>query len=113
MARKRQILPDRWNSYFDAFSRDHKEQAVSVEVYGEDIGKEIIVHDMPLQHLGYIRGDQQGALIISFGYERTELAHVIQAPEAIWEVGGKSGQVHSLEIIDSHDILSVIILNKA
>ena len=45
MARKRQILPDRWNSYFDAFNRDHKEQAISVEVYGEDIGKEIIVPD--------------------------------------------------------------------
>ena len=107
MGRKEKISPDRWNGYIDSFYRDHKERVVNIEVYGEDVGKEIIVHDMPLKHLDYISGYQKGAFIISFGYERTEYTHVIEAPRTIWEVNNKSGQVISLEVIDGHDIISV------
>ena len=113
MGRKKKILPDHWNGYIDSFYRDHKERAVNVEFYGEDVGKEIIVYDMPLKHLGYISGNQNESLIISFGIERTEFTHIIEAPKTIWEINNKSGRVISLEVIDEYEMVSVIRLNQA
>lgn len=113
MGRKEKILPDHWNGYINSFYRDHKAQAVNIEVYGEDVEKEVIVYDMPLKHLGYISGDQNESLIISFGFERNEFTHIIEAPKTIWEINNKSGRVISLEVIDEHNIVSVIRLNQA
>ena len=68
---------------------------------------------MPLKHLGYISGDQKESLIISFGFERTEFTHIIEAPKTIWEIKNKSGRVISLEVIDEYEMVSVIRLNQA
>ena len=108
MKTKKQIQPDRWIGYIDAFIRGNRGRIVKIELYNEEVGKEIIAINLPLLELVYDPVGKGDALTIGLGHEKVEFSHVIESPNEIWEIHDINGQVQAMEITDQNDTLGIL-----
>lgn len=107
MSTTKQILPGDWIDYMDAFTSGNRGRKTSIELYKE--GKEMIARDMPFQSMVYDPVGKGDALSIALGSASGMLSHVIGSPVEIREVHNKMGQVISLEITDSEEVLTLVL----
>ena len=107
MSITKQILHEDWIGYMDAFTSGNKGRKTSIELYAA--GKEMIAHDMHFQSIVYDPVGKGDALSIALRSDSGELFHVIYSPVKIMEVHNKQGQVISLEITDSEEVLTLVL----
>lgn len=107
MSTTKQILQENWIGYMDAFTSGNKGRKTSIELHAA--GKEVIAHDMHFQSLVYDPVGKGDALSIALGSDSGELSHVIDSPAEIVELHNEHGQVISLEIKDSQDVLTLVL----
>ena len=108
MKTKKQIQPDRWIGYTDALINDNRGRIANIEVYNENIGREVIVHQLPLQDTVYDPVGKGDALTFAFGQQKVEVSHIVESPVEIWELHNDNGQVISIEINDHNDVLTIV-----
>lgn len=91
----------------DTFTSGNKDRKTSIELY--ENGKQMLAHDMLFQSMVYDPVGKGDALSILLSSVNGLLTHIIESPLEIQEVQNKQGQVISLEITDSEEVLTLIL----
>ena len=82
----REIAQREWGSFLDEFSRQHREEMVSVEVIGDDVGAQPEAEALPLVGISADdKGSEAGTISVLLGTEPEDHAeHRIDAPTHLW-----------------------------
>lgn len=79
-----EILRNEWKAYFDAFSREHENWMVTVEVIAPDIGAQVQAEEVRLKGISAELKDGENAIAIILGKRLDEhITHVISEPARV------------------------------
>lgn len=94
----REIPRSEWNSFFNAFSREHEGWLASLQVVGAEVGAQEEAHELPLEGIS-ISDDRESAIDISLGGTPDDhITHSITEPKHVWVERTSSGADESIEI---------------
>ena len=99
MATKEIPRPE-WNSFFNAFSRQHEGWLATLEVFAPDVGAQEEAHELPLEGVSIASGNEAAETIaISLGKDPADhITHIIAKPEHVWLEQTSEGANAALEI---------------
>lgn len=99
MTATREIPRDDWNDFFAAFSEQHEDEPVDVEVMGEDIGAQIEARELFLRGISPATGRKDPDLALMLGSpDGTHLTHMIPKPTHVWVQSAAEESQDLLEI---------------
>ena len=91
-----QTIPaDEWIGFFQAFSRDHAGEAVSIEVLDPESGPQNLAQDLPLEGISFdTKGTRPTSVEISAG-DRPDrhITHVVDMPLHIRQASQPGGPI--------------------
>lgn len=95
----RRIPRAEWSSFFDSFSRLHKDGLVSMELMAPELGDAVEVHDRPLSGItAELSRGGRDSIVILLGPAPGHLTHIIQRPICVWLKQTADGTDEALEI---------------
>jgi hypothetical protein len=94
----REVPRDEWESFFDAFSKQHERWIATVEVLASEIGDQDESTRLPLVGISAdVRGASRIDVIIG-GRPDAHVTHVIDGPKRVWVTEREDGILDALEI---------------
>jgi hypothetical protein len=94
-----EIPRERWNSFFDRFSNDHEGQTATLEVFGQEIGDELLVEESVFRGISSDLKDRENRIAIEIGPPVDDgTTHSISEPVAVLLKEGADESETSLEI---------------
>ena len=94
-----EVTRNDWTSFFDTFSKQHEGWLASLEVFGDQIGAQHEVNELPLEGISVNAEEDPESLIISFGKTPEDhVTHTVQRPRHVWVNQTVEGAHESLEI---------------
>ena len=103
-----EIPREKWQGFFEVFSRQHEGWLATLELLGSDIGAQEEAHEFPLEGLS-VESDEAEAIVISLGRSpQDHVTHTISRPEHVWLEQTAEGANAALEIesgVDSKALL--------
>lgn len=99
-----EIPRDQWKSYFEALSREHESDQVSVERRGDAIPQQDAITQMTLIGISYEdKGSGAGRIDIMVGNDTdTNTSHTVSVPASVKIENGLNGDIDTL-MIDGGD----------
>jgi hypothetical protein len=95
-----EITHEKWNDFFNSFSRQHEGWLATLEVFAPEIGAQQEASDVPFE--GISVGSEEGeseALIINVGKSAEDhVSHKIDQPTHVWLQQTATGADVALEI---------------
>lgn len=95
-----EIIHDKWNEFFNSFSRQHEGWLATVEVFGLEVGAQEEASDVPFEGIsvGSAKGESD-SLIINVGKSPEDhVSHKIDQPTHVWLREATTGADLALEI---------------
>src|SRR5579859_7242567 len=95
----RAIAREEWGSFFDRFSKEHLDQNVTLEVYGQAIGDQTVSEAQVFRGISADLKDGENRIAIQIGPAVDDgTTHSVSAPVEVWLKGGADEAETSLEI---------------
>ncbi|HEY8227929.1 MAG TPA: DUF5335 family protein [Pyrinomonadaceae bacterium] len=96
----REIPRDEWNTFLDAFSRQHEGWQATLEILNTDIGAQRETRNLPLEGISFSsREGSNAAIAISLGRGAEDhVTHTITQPTHLWLEQTSEGANAALEI---------------
>jgi hypothetical protein len=99
MTGTQEIPRDAWNEFFAAFSEQHEDDEVDVEVLGADIGAQTEARELCLRGISPATSPSDGGLAVMLeSPDGTHLTHMIAKPVHVWVQRAADESDGSLEI---------------
>jgi hypothetical protein len=90
----RTVLPERWESFFDSFSRVYAGSQATLEVVAPDLGAQMEVEETPFSGISY---DTSG-LELHFATSSGHLVHRVTKPTGVVLEESDDGRVSAIDI---------------
>ena len=85
MTGTQEIPRDTWNDFFAAFSEQHDDEAVDVEIMGTDIGAQTEARELHLRGISPATSRKDEALALTLASpDGTHITHMIAKPIHVW-----------------------------
>src|SRR5437762_13120317 len=96
----KEIPRPEWNSFFDAFSRQHEGWLATLEIFAPDLGAQEEAHELPLEGISiFSEGGGGTAIAINLGKTPEDhVTHTVTKPEHVWLEQTSGGANAALEI---------------
>ena len=95
-----EIIHDKWNDFFNSFSRQHEGWLATLEVFGPEVGAQEEARNVPFEGIsvGSAKGESD-SLIINVGKSPEDyVSHKIDQPTHVWLRQATTGADLALEI---------------
>lgn len=106
METTREIPRQEWGTFFEDFSRDHRDQPVRVEISGQDLGEQRLGEGLALMGMGLeTKGSAQGDIDIALRLKAPDGAmnHRIAKPQRIYLEADSDANRYCLDIEDAEN----------
>ena len=103
------IPPDEWSTFFDALSREHQNQIVTVEGRGPQSTDQLESHDVPLEGVTVsLKGNEEVISIVVREEMRTHVLHTTSAPLHVSLEQTSEGLARTLHIESAHGTTTLV-----
>ena len=115
MTTTKEIPRQEWNTFFDAFSRQHEGWLATLEIFAPDIGAQEEARELPLEGVSIASGnDAAEAIAISLGRDPADhVTHTVTGPEHVWLEQTAEGANAALEIESANDTKTLLRFRSA
>ena len=111
----REIPRDEWVEYLDAFSRQHEDWLVTVEVLGAEVGAQVEAQALPLRGVtAELKGGGDASItIIVGGKEAGRVTHTVIRPAHVRIEQAESGADMTLQIEAEDGVATLVRFRSA
>jgi hypothetical protein len=104
----RTIPEDHWNDFLNAFSRQHVDKLVTVELLSTDSWPRVVAENLPLQGISLdTKGTRSSAIHVATGETASAMSHVIDLPLFIRQSDESDGSIE-LQIEPAQGAITLI-----
>lgn len=99
MTETREIPRGDWNDFFTAFSQQHDEEAVELEIMGAEIGAQVGARELHLRGISAAsHSEEDGLAIMLDSPDGAHLTHMVPNPTHVWIQCAAGASDDALEI---------------
>ena len=115
MMTTKEIPRPEWNSFFDAFSRQHEGWLATLEVFAPDLGAQEEARELPLEGVSIASGNNAAeSIAINLGKDpQDHITHTVTAPEHVWLEQTSEGANAALEIESANETKTLLRFRSA